>query len=386
MEIRIDLLRKMNDELINFIVSKITYSVEDISRCHYEQKDNQIVIEYNNEADKEQIYSTVLKVIDENKSTRLKNSRIIKKINSGSLSYPGADENVKDWFNSESRVRRGIASELFELLDFQFKKISLKYQAELRKYSSLLNINTLQACNYIKTFPQNLYTVHEFPHEYKTLSSINTNDVRSGDTRQSKYVLPPAVCFHTYEELANSNLDGPKLFTAKESCFRHEVDWRVGRHRMNEFQMREIIFIGDSEFVNHTRLKIMEDISLFFSDLGFQGIITTAFDPFYHADDSSKGQFQLMGDMKFELVVELPNKDSFAVASFNDSKDSLCKAFGISDTKGNMLHSGCAAFGIDRWVLAILHYYGTDRTKWPRKIIDLLYDNKLAEEEVYIEN
>jgi hypothetical protein len=79
-------------------------------------------------------------------------------------------------------------------------------------------------------------------------------------------------------------------------------------------------------------------------------------------------QHQLMANMKYELVVETPLGNSSAIASFNNVFDSLCKQFGITTADGRSAHSGCAAYGIDRWVQATLDQHGADPSGWPAQL------------------
>ncbi|WP_245850925.1 PEP/pyruvate-binding domain-containing protein [Paenibacillus herberti] len=233
-----------------------------------------------------------------------------------------------------------------------------------------INIIPTEAYIYIKSFPQNLYAVSEFPHQNAVLEQVKDDDEYHKYLRTSNYLLSPAVCFHCYEELKNSTLNEPLLLTSVGTCFRHEAYWRLGEHRLNEFKMREIVFVGTPEYVEYIRNLIMEDIWEMFKRLGFSGKIETAHDPFYFPKDAVKQQYQLMSNMKYELVVNIKQKESsFSIASFNNVKDTLCKEFRIVDENNLFLHSGCVAFGIDRWVYAILALYGTDPYQWPESLL-----------------
>lgn len=133
--------------------------------------------------------------------------------------------------------------------------------------------------------------------------------------------------------------------------------------------MREIVFMGSQEYVESKRLTIMDEIWDIFCALGLYGQIVTARDPFFHYDDmKTKGAVQLMADAKYELEFISANGNSSSIASFNNCQDTLCEKFEITDHERKTLHSGCVAFGIDRWRAALFEQYGSDSQNWPDKL------------------
>ena len=58
--------------------------------------------------------------------------------------------------------------------------------------------------------------------------------------------------------------------------------------------------------------------------------------------------------LKHELIVRFPNGRSLAVASFNNHERFFGDSFGITLESGEVAASGCVAFGIERWLLAVL--------------------------------
>lgn len=77
-----------------------------------------------------------------------------------------------------------------------------------------------------------------------------------------------------------------------------------------------------------------------------------------------------MANSKYELVAVTEKKD-VSIASFNDCGEMLCERFHISGEDGLPLYSGCAAFGIDRWVQVFLQTYGRNRKDWPKDMLHL---------------
>jgi hypothetical protein len=65
------------------------------------------------------------------------------------------------------------------------------------------------------------------------------------------------------------------------------------------------------------------------------------------------------------LLLPLGDGRSVAAASFNDHATFFGDAFDIRDGAGAPATSGCVAYGIERWLLAVLVEHGTDPRNWP---------------------
>jgi hypothetical protein len=75
---------------------------------------------------------------------------------------------------------------------------------------------------------------------------------------------------------------------------------------------------------------------------------------------------QLQQSLKSELIAPVREGDQgTAIASVNLHKDHLGQRFGIVAPNGGPTHSSCAAFGLERIVLALVHAHGDDPANWP---------------------
>jgi seryl-tRNA synthetase len=236
--------------------------------------------------------------------------------------------------------------------------------ARERVYPSMIELAVMDRCGYVEQFPQNAYLVDELPHDRDLLRGMRNGETgRESVRRSTPYLLNPALCFHVYAELAGGRLDEAMVLTMSGRCFRHEAPWRLDEYRLADFTMREIPYVGPPRDVAGLRQQLLERTWELFVELGFSGRIETATDPFYHAEDADLGKYQLLAKAKYELIVETPQGATAAVASFNNLRESLCRQFDITGPRG--AHSGCAAFGIDRWVRATLDQHGADPAAWP---------------------
>ncbi|GKS10715.1 hypothetical protein YDYSY3_17150 [Paenibacillus chitinolyticus] len=317
----------------------------------------------------------------------------------------------RDSGRSESSEGSESAKEAHVLLEQALVKLlrsrAQAYGAALRRYPAMMPESVLQKSGYIRNFPQNVYAVGEFRHQFDTMQEIRARLEDNAPLHEllqpSGMYLQPCVCYHVYEErsgtrsgspagngngpgAAGAVSSGPKLalYSAYGPCFRHEHASRIDDSRLREFGMFEIVYIGGAQEVRDMRLKLLEDTWRLFGQLGLEGYVETASDPFFLPEDTDRRLFQLAAESKFELRFA-PGGESasdYAVTSFNVCGDVLCKAFGITgepaeygDTgeagetgKGVSLHSGCTAFGVDRWVQALAETHGYEAGSWPQLI------------------
>jgi hypothetical protein len=69
--------------------------------------------------------------------------------------------------------------------------------------------------------------------------------------------------------------------------------------------------------------------------------------------------------LKRELMLPIGGARSIAAASVNDHEGFFGEAFDIRCADGGWASSACVAFGVERWLLAVLAAYGPDAANWP---------------------
>ena len=197
----------------------------------------------------------------------------------------------------------------------------------------------------------------------------------SASARNDK-ALAPAVCYHTYPEYEGTTLGAPPtILTALGRCYRHEDGNHVPLERLWEFNMREVIVLGTRDQVERTRQDLVRQVMDLVNTLDVDATIEVASDPFFTSADEGRRLMQQAGALKHELQLTLePNGRTIAAASFNHHLDYFGSRFGISLPNGSSAYSGCVAFGLERWVLAIFSQLGVDETRWPASARDWLHD------------
>lgn len=204
------------------------------------------------------------------------------------------------------------------------------------------------------------------------------------DGAPGQRVMPPAVCYHVYGMREGERLDGaPLLLTGRGRCFRNEPEPNPTLGRLRVFEMREIVALGNRTDVERFRRDMIDRVRAFVSELGLEGRIERASDPFFlqpreeidHLpakglpEPGGRRLMQRMLPLKYELRLLLDERGhTCAVASFNHHMDFFGRRFRIRLSNGAMAQSGCVAFGLERWVLAFLAQHGIDEQAWPAEV------------------
>ena len=191
-------------------------------------------------------------------------------------------------------------------------------------------------------------------------------------------LVPPAVCYHVYHAREGTRLDAtPLVVSLRGRCLRDEASLDLAGGRLREFEMREIVVLGSRDEVEQFRRRMIERVGDLMTALALEGRIETASDPFFLAgvDPETRARRLMQQVLPLKLELRLPLDElgpHCAVASFNHHLDFFGRRFSIRHASGATLHTGCVAFGMERWTLAFLAQHGTDEGAWPTPVREFL--------------
>ena len=172
-------------------------------------------------------------------------------------------------------------------------------------------------------------------------------------------VLTPAACYHFYVAFQGESLAAPRHVTTRATCFRREAFY-APLERQWSFSMREIVCIGTSDEVRAFLGRREAAVEALWRGIDLPIEWKHATDPFFDPSRNPKHLAQKLDPVKREMVFQ----DRLAVGSSNFHRNYFGEAFGIRRA-GEDAFSGCIAFGIERWILAILTRFGPDPAAWP---------------------
>ena len=277
----------------------------------------------------------------------------------------------------------GPALNVLRAVDADCREMGMsQFGAKEEIYPTLIPSKTLGRCGYFSSFPQTVSMVTHLVEDFDTIehfrqANAETTDLIVPDPRAfatPEACLSPAVCYHCYRGLENTNLKGgPNVVTTVGKCFRYESTNITGLDRLWDFTMREIVLVGTEEEVSSRREKGIELVKAQIEKFDLQAEIESANDPFFSAAYATKTYAQLRGDLKFELRLTVepgPGGEarSLACGSFNLHDNFFGRTFTINAQNGEPAFTGCIAWGLERWVLACFTQHGFEPSGWPEAI------------------
>ncbi|MEV0012530.1 hypothetical protein [Streptomyces sp. NPDC047973] len=176
------------------------------------------------------------------------------------------------------------------------------------------------------------------------------------------HLLPSATCYGLLLSLEGyeTGEDGLRL-SATGRCFRNETHYD-GLRRLWGFHMREVLYLGTKDGAVEHLERGAEFIGEAAAALGLELTRATADDPFYDKG-GSRARLMKLDPVKHEFSTP----DGTAIASVNRHRNFFGERLGIRAHSGDPVHSSCVAFGVERWVHAMILAHGT-----PERALDRL--------------
>ena len=220
-----------------------------------------------------------------------------------------------------------------ESIDAVLRTWALHRSVEEEVYPVLIAAETLRRAEYDRAFPHLLMS-----------AAVQVPD----RLEHAGAFLSPAVCYHAYASLEGRGLTDGVTITARGRCFRNEDAARVlpGRRQI-EFEMREIIIIGEHDWLESELDPVCDDLAGLASSFGMEGAWEAASDPFFLPSSGGRAAMQRLLGTKLELC--LPAAGGLAVASINRHGTFFGDRFHITTATRAPAHTACVAFGLDRW-------------------------------------
>lgn len=269
-------------------------------------------------------------------------------------------------------VLRGALRDLYEELDRGFRSWTTTSDGPVPDLSfpPLIAASSLHRLDYFRSFPHLVTLACALSPEDENLETFTQGEVLSerGELLLPRLsptsgVLTPAACYHVYIALEGEHLAGAHVVTTRNTCFRREAHFEPLR-RQASFGMREHVCIGSEAEVDAFLEGHQRAFRRFVDDLALPLELEAAQDPFFNPMANPKAIFQKIAPVKIEAVYG----GDLAIASFNRHGTFFGETFGIRQASGAPAFSGCVAFGLERWVYAILHRFGKDRRDWPEAL------------------
>ncbi|HTY54479.1 MAG TPA: amino acid--[acyl-carrier-protein] ligase [Candidatus Binataceae bacterium] len=240
-------------------------------------------------------------------------------------------------------------------------------ETEVLRFPPVMSRAQLERSGYHHNFPHLLGCVSSLEGDEASIHTVANRPDWSDHLAASGLVLSPAACYPVYPLAAARGFVPPEglRFDVASYCFRHEATHELGR--LQSFQMREYVCIGKPETVLDFRERWIAKSEELAGLLGLSHQLAPASDPFFGRAGRLAALSQLQRALKFEMLIPVRSEeDPTACMSFNYHLDHFSAVWQFKSEDGEPIHSGCAAFGIDRLALALFAAHGIDTAKWPR--------------------
>jgi len=231
---------------------------------------------------------------------------------------------------------------LLERIDTELVDLATESGARQRQYPVLIAAETLMQAEYPRAFPHLLMTAAPLADP-----SAAPEDLLSPvNFASTPWCLSPAVCLHAYSEYAGRRLEAPLVITARGRCFRHEEQTSPGVRQI-EFEMREIVLLGDAEWIEETLPELRSRLEQLAHSDGLEGNWAVAEDPFFLPAAQGKAYLQRLQETKHEY--QTGDNPSLALASINRHGTFFSERFALRGVRDEPLQTACVAVGLDRW-------------------------------------
>ena len=227
----------------------------------------------------------------------------------------------------------------------------------------------IEKSGYLKSFPHLLGCVCALGTDVKRVTDAVARFEAGGtwtdSAEPSELVLAPAACYPIYPIAAQRGAIGraadvrrrERLFPPRAVEGHRPAaivpDARVRRHRRAD----EISAFRDDWMARAPEIA---------GDLGLTHRIDAASDPFFGREGQMVGRFQVANALKFEMLIPVRSTEKpTACMSFNCHRDHFGEVWNMKTADGELAHTACVAFGIDRLAVALFARHGVEVETWP---------------------
>jgi seryl-tRNA synthetase len=268
-------------------------------------------------------------------------------------------------------ARTALYTELVDHLEAYITRLR-DPRVEVMRFPPVMSRQQLERSGYLKSFPHLLGCVCALHGSEASIRSAVERHEAGGDwttsLSSSDLVLSPAACYPVYPIVAARGRlpAGGLQFDIEADVFRHEPSHSLDR--LQSFRMREFVRIGSPQEILEFRESWMAKAPLLAADLGLPFSIDVANDPFFGRVGQVMAVSQRQQALKFELLIPYyPGASPTACMSFNYHREHFGHVWGIHDHAGELAHTSCVAFGIDRLTVALFAIHGLNLQEWPAR-------------------
>ncbi len=270
-------------------------------------------------------------------------------------------------------------SGVFEAVIEQFEQLVTRRAAHLKsevmRFPPILNRQHYLRTDHLETFPNLMGSVHSFTgKDREHMALLHKKEAGEDWTRDlapTDVMMTPAACYPLYPTATGTLPEGGRTVDLISYVFRHEPS--VDPARMQIFRQREFVRLGTPEQALAHRDYWLAQGQEILQSVGLDVKSEVANDPFFGRGGRVMAATQKEQTLKFELVYPIASAEkTTAITSCNYHLDHFGKAFEIKTADGQVAHSACIGFGLERIALALFKTHGFDPKNWSNSVRQVL--------------
>lgn len=244
-------------------------------------------------------------------------------------------------------------------------------EAEVMHFPPVLGRADYARTDHFETMPQLLGSLHSFEGSHAELAAraerLRAGEDWASDLTPTAVVMVPAACYPLYPVCAGTLPGGGRTVDLVSFVFRHEPSDDPAR--MQSFRQREYVRLGSAHQAREHRDRWLAQARSMLGRVGLDAEPVLANDPFFGRGGRVMKATQREQELKYEIVVPIASAEHpTAVVSCNCHLDHFGIAFGIRTADGEVAHTACVGFGLERIALALFRKHGLDPDEWPEAV------------------
>lgn len=267
--------------------------------------------------------------------------------------------------------RSGIFEDIVDSIDVVVRRKGAAVhgdRAKVRRFPPVYPRADFERTDYIASFPNLTGAISTFtggnPEHRALLADRDAGRSWDGHLNSAGTMLVSAACHPSYATLPSRLPEGGVLLDVYGYCFRHEP--AVDPARMQAFRMHEFVVVGTpAQAVEHREAWVGHGLAVL-AELGLDATAVAANDPFFGRMGKMLAANQRDDALKTELTVPLYGEldEGTAVVSANCHRDHFGETFALQTADGEVAHSACVGFGMERIALALIRTHGFEPKSW----------------------
>jgi len=247
---------------------------------------------------------------------------------------------------------------------------------EVVRFPPLLPRDHLEQTGYLNSFPHLAGSVFSFTGSESDAIELGERAARHEDWSEfqarTDVTLIPAACYPVYPWVADRGTlpaEG-RLVDICCYCFRHEPSDDPAR--MQSFRQRENVRISSPDDVTEWHRSWVDRGGRILASVGLATEAVPANDPFFGRAGRMLAANQRDQGLKLERIYPIAGDKPTAIMSINYHQDHFGLDFGIRTSDGEIAHTACFGFGLERIALALFKTHGLDPADWPAEVRERL--------------